>query len=366
VATSRRRFSKAATTTQGIKNDRRWWERDYHSSQHSQGSVMFFQSTHIPMLFVMLASLAGCQKVKGLLPTASWHEKHNWKAEKYFADPQVIALCRAIEANDLAEMDRLIAAGADVNAQGKGKMTPLLWALPDNKLGRFERLLQNGANPNVIIESDFGTRGFMMPGTAVTHMASRTVFPGYFEAVFASGGDPNCEQKTKTLGAGDTPIFTVIVSPVANKKQKIKLLLDKGADINHVNASEETPAKLAVEFGQFDIVLMLLELGADHMVFTGSGNQRLVHVLLIVKANIDAVGGWTPQQRTDFEAICQWLETHGESISKADQDLKRWGSWSKDNGEYKRKMDAEVAARKANRQRVNHLHGLPPASRPAG
>jgi hypothetical protein len=49
----------------------------------------------------------------------------------------VIALCKATEANDIAEIDRLVAAGADVNAQGEGNMTPLLWAYPDNKLERF-------------------------------------------------------------------------------------------------------------------------------------------------------------------------------------------------------------------------------------
>src|SRR5689334_16940629 len=112
---------------------------------------MSLKSPYFPIAFLILAALGGCQKVKRFLPYATWHEKHNWKAEDYFVDPQVIALCRAIEANDLAEMDRLIAAGADVNGQGKGKMTPLLWALPDNKLARFERLLQHGADPNVII-----------------------------------------------------------------------------------------------------------------------------------------------------------------------------------------------------------------------
>src|SRR5205809_270336 len=78
---------------------------------------------------------------------STFHQKCGWKAENYFSDPQVIALCRAIEANDLAEIDRLVAAGADVNAQGKGKMTPLLWAYPDNKIERFKRLLDHGANP---------------------------------------------------------------------------------------------------------------------------------------------------------------------------------------------------------------------------
>ena len=79
---------------------------------------------------------AGCG-VMNLLPGRSIHQRCGWRAEDYFTDPKVIMLCRAIEANDLAEMERLVKAGADVNAQGKDKMTPLLWAFPDNHLPRF-------------------------------------------------------------------------------------------------------------------------------------------------------------------------------------------------------------------------------------
>ena len=42
-----------------------------------------------------------------------------WKAEEYFTDPQLVALCKAIEREDLEEMERLVKAGADVNARGK-------------------------------------------------------------------------------------------------------------------------------------------------------------------------------------------------------------------------------------------------------
>lgn len=119
----------------------------------------------------------------------SWHEKFKWKAEDYFDNPQVIALCKAIEANDLKEIDRLVADGANVNAKGKGNMTPLLWAFPDNKSKRFKKLLEHGADPNVIVENDFNTKmSGIRPGDSVTHLVCKTRFPKYFDYVFQHGG----------------------------------------------------------------------------------------------------------------------------------------------------------------------------------
>src|SRR5690606_15473719 len=111
---------------------------------------------------------------------------------------------------------------------------PLLWAFPDNKLERFKRLLEHGADPNVIVESDFGTRSAILPGESVTHMASGTAFLGYFEAVFAHGGDPNLPKET-ALGNGDTSIFCVLKGMASDKKAKVKALADKGAKLNHLN-----------------------------------------------------------------------------------------------------------------------------------
>jgi hypothetical protein len=62
--------------------------------------------------------LIGCSDSAGQVSSTpggkskiSWHSKCGWKAEEYFSDPQVVALCKAIEANDLKEIDRLVAAG---------------------------------------------------------------------------------------------------------------------------------------------------------------------------------------------------------------------------------------------------------------
>ncbi|MCE9526032.1 MAG: hypothetical protein K8R36_08260, partial [Planctomycetales bacterium] len=54
-------------------------------------------------------SAAGCGLLN-LLPGRTLHQTCGWTAEDYFDDPQVIALCRAIEASDLAEMERLVKA----------------------------------------------------------------------------------------------------------------------------------------------------------------------------------------------------------------------------------------------------------------
>ena len=158
--------------------------------------------TRVHTLAAMILTV-GCCAGCAHATNQSWHEKFNWQAEDYFEDPQVIALCKAIEANDLDEMERLIQAGADVNAKGEGNMTPLLWAFPDNKPERFEKLLEHGANPNVLVTSDFNTKmSALRPGDSITHMACRTHFPKYFDLVFDHGGDPNLVGKRLVTETG--------------------------------------------------------------------------------------------------------------------------------------------------------------------
>jgi ankyrin repeat protein len=272
---------------------------------------------------------------------STWHQKCGWKAEDYFEDPQVIALCRAIEANDIAEIDRLVAAGADVNAKGKGNMTPLLWAFPDNKLERFKRLLEHGANPNVVIESDFNTRGGMRSGDSVTHMACKTGFPGYFETVFTHGADPNVIKNG--IISNQTPIFTLLTGSAQDKKGKVKALIDKRANLDHMDGGWSTPVMMTVSMRRYDIALMLLEAGANHMIYKPKSNTRLIHIVVGQERLSET---WTPQQGADYKKLVKWLVDRGESTDAAKADIQRWHSWSITTGEFQRKMAAEVAARK--------------------
>jgi hypothetical protein len=144
--------------------------------------------------------------------------------------------------------------------------------------------------------------------------------------------------------------LTPFLPPGANKRQNIQTLIKLGADLSYMNGANSTPPRQAVtRGGQFDIALMLLEAGADHMIYEPNSNSRLVHL-------VDEVGRlsevWTPKQTADYQALVTWLEDHGESMEQAKADNQRWESWSITTGEYNRKMAQEVAARKAREARA--------------
>ena len=179
------------------------------------------------------------------VPSSRWHSRVSWKAEDYFNDPKVIALCRAIEAADVAEMEKLIVEGVDVNTRGKDGVTLLLWALPDAKPQRFECLLRHGANPNVYIDSNLrlkahhfyttlGSQNFFgdidfHAGEAVTHLAARSPTIDYLRLVFTHGGDVNLIDK-KT---GQTPLDIVLDRKFRNDIEKrVEILLPQKPDLN--------------------------------------------------------------------------------------------------------------------------------------
>ena len=78
---------------------------------------------------ILTCAQVGCADVAAKMQK-TWYQNFGWRAGDYFDDPKVIELCHAIEAKNVEEVDRLVAAGASVNAQGKDNMTPLLWAFP--------------------------------------------------------------------------------------------------------------------------------------------------------------------------------------------------------------------------------------------
>jgi len=289
----------------------------------------------------------------------SWHELHGWKAADFFTDPQVVALCDAIAANDVARMKELIAAGADVNARGKGNMTPLLWAFVDNKPERFRLLLEAGANPNVYIESDFGNRQAFSPGDSVTHMACRSTFD-HFWPVFEHGGDPNFPNKEPGC-RGETPVYTVIKSGAGDKKKRIARLAKAGGSLNRAPGAEASPLVTAASwFGRYDLCLLLLDLGADPSQYEGDEITKITHLLdgtLEDKARGEGqLRDASPQKLADFERLVERLEAMGESLAAARADKERWASEPDSSKRYAMRR-REIAERKERERREREAAG---------
>jgi ankyrin repeat protein len=261
------------------------------------------------LLSVLIAAAGGCAN--------NWHDKQGVQAEDIFDDPLVIALCYAIDDDDVEEIDRLVAEGADVNARGKFNVTPLFWAFPDNKPRRFLRLLEHGADPNVILSTSivFGSpaaSNFAPEGTSVTHLAAKSRYSYHFEYVFSHGGDANLVDQIPARKR--TPLFGVLESGGSNPSDRIDRLIELGADIDHVDISGRSPAHAAVVKGRYDLALQLLEAGADFRLQLKNSGRQLIHALLSNEKNLENA---SPRKRADYERLLAWLVDHGVSIEQA-------------------------------------------------
>ncbi len=86
------------------------------------------------LMLLIGAALAGCGNVSNAMkPT--WYEKVGWKAEDYFDDPKVIALCNAIEARNVKEINRLVADGDKCERPGQRQYDANFVVVPRKKPG---------------------------------------------------------------------------------------------------------------------------------------------------------------------------------------------------------------------------------------
>jgi hypothetical protein len=199
------------------------------------------------------------------------YKRLRWNVEDFYTDPEAIALCKAIEAKDIAEIDRLIKSGVDVNIKGKGNMTPLLWSFP---MGEevFGHLLDLGADPNVKLLNDVW--GGFDKGYSVMRACAGGQIDGeihqkcfydidmdnYLKLVLKHGGDPNQMNID-----GKTPIFLSFTGTNAQFTKKINLLLEAGADINHQDCQGFT-VLMRNGLSSPPAALFLLKAGADYRI----------------------------------------------------------------------------------------------------
>jgi ankyrin repeat protein len=189
-------------------------------------------------MMAMMMQAAGCSEL----------EISGKNAADVFKDPQTLALVDAACHGDLSKIDALVKQGANVNATGYRDTTVLAWTMGACHSHRgAERLLNLGANPNYKMEGDL----------SVTWLAAGSSDPKWLPMVLAHGGDPNI----KAASGFETALSSAIEQ---DRMQNVKLLLERGADVNERYDGSSTAATDAAALAKFDVVEMLLKHGYDY------------------------------------------------------------------------------------------------------
>lgn len=259
---------------------------------------------------LLILRINGCGLQVSSLFRRTFHDRYGWKAEDFFDDPKTRDLCKAIMRNDVRRLDRLIDAGADINARGKGGMTPLMWAFPDRTFDCFRRLLERGADPDVVLESDLNTRNYFSPGDTVTSIILRASQAEYFQELARNGFDAGYVNEN----TGDSLLHVTIRSfgLFGDRKQRILFLIENGAPLDAVNKDHFTAAMIAADRIMYDEVLLLLRAGADVLTPRGDGRLHLVHLMVNRGASFRNM-----QSKADYFAVIELLKERGESLETA-------------------------------------------------
>ncbi len=175
--------------------------------------------------------------------------------------PQEQAFRKAISHQDLEEVRRMIAGGADVNAADCRNKTPLMDAAACNNPEIVRALLDAGAAINA--RDNNGRTALMAALMAALKAALKA--DGNLEIVRAlleAGADPNVKDT-----GGNTALSW---AAARNNPETVRALLNAGADINAKSGAYGVTALMQAAYsGNLETVRVLLAAGADINAISG-------------------------------------------------------------------------------------------------
>ena len=175
------------------------------------------------------------------------------------------SLAKAVEDEDTTEISKqVLQMHISVDYRDpKYKQTLLMLATSTNKIESVKKLLELGANPNA---HDDSTKYF---GESAVLLACR--FPRPSSKILALllkyGGNPNstaCGVQENGLGEIVPMREFALSAAVFSSFEKVKLLVDAGANINYETTTESCAIENCMIHGRMDIMLYLLQKGADY------------------------------------------------------------------------------------------------------
>ncbi|GAB6126263.1 ankyrin repeat domain-containing protein [Humidesulfovibrio idahonensis] len=235
-------------------------------------------------------------------------------------DAKTQALALAAARGDVAEIDRLVTAGANVNTVGAYGLTVSAWVAGHPNKAGLRRLLELGADPNKLWAVDEKS------GRSLVHWAA--AYSGlhgldYLRMVLRIGkGDPNLES-------GGVKVRPIECALSFNDRAAFLLLYKAGAKINYRTPSDSygysVVQKASYTMGQnYLTVLFCLEHGVDYTISGPESAPGAGNAARNLRDNIqyEFKSGWIAGRPEHPQYMWFWrcvdfLEKRGEKFSYA-------------------------------------------------
>lgn len=214
--------------------------------------------------------------------------------QQTFTDPSAAALAEAAKAGDEIRVRKLVADGANPNAQGARGLPLLQWAMLSQSRRGFEALLAAGADPT---RGDAG-------GTTAMHLAAQADTPYWLETLLARGvgaDTPNTVTRA-------TPLMAALMAERAANADR---LIQAGAKLDAVDRQGDTALHVAAQINETGRVLQLLEAGANPTLKNVQGVTFQRYLFMSKDSMLSS------DVRSQRDAIKTWLQQHGVALEGA-------------------------------------------------